>query len=196
MACITTSGAHCSVAVLLVAVNVRVYIHTPLSRQRASQAACLHALYVQRLMLSMASAQATGLPWKKCAHVCMRRFQFEGADIVKWHPTHVPSLIMCMCLLLNLYCYLSLIGVDTMKKMAVNIIAPNQCAQPHKVSHIHAWMCFAQFVGANTMKKMALNIIAMNLGEEDVGHLHKIFHRLDLNINCSSLSFFFIQLFV
>jgi EF-hand domain pair len=40
-----------------------------------------------------------------------------------------------------------------------------------------------QFVGANKMKKMALNIIAGNVAEEDIGHLRKLFHSIDIDGN-------------
>lgn len=40
-----------------------------------------------------------------------------------------------------------------------------------------------RFVGAGNLKKMALNIIASNLAEEDIGHLRKLFHSIDIDGN-------------
>ena len=49
------------------------------------------------------------------------------------------------------------------------------------VKHLHNRL--RRFVGANYMKKMALNVIAGSVEEEDIGHLRKIFHSLDVDGN-------------
>ncbi|CAM9421813.1 unnamed protein product [Chrysoparadoxa australica] len=60
-------------------------------------------------------------------------------------------------------------GADTEANVSINKVRIN-----HRLK---------RFVGSNAIKKLALNVIAHNVEEEDIGHLRKIFHSLDVDGN-------------
>eukprot|EP00953_Heterococcus_sp_UTEX-ZZ885_P010732 6259-Heterococcus_DN1.PRE.2 len=68
--------------------------------------------------------------------------------------------------------------------IAVTMHALKHCTAITDAAYAHLLLTsVAQFVGANKMKKMALNIIAGNVAEEDIGHLRKLFHSIDIDGN-------------